>query len=196
MTFKIGVLGLQGAVREHVKALEASDTEVSVVKRVHELAGLDGLVIPGGESTTMRKLMDKYDLFDAIKEFAEDKPVFGTCAGLILMAKQIENQAGPHLALMDINVKRNAFGRQVASFEAELKVKHVADNFVGVFIRAPYISEVGPDVEVLSEYDGNIVACRQGNYLTAAFHPELTDDNRLHQYFVGMVKEKAEKVPV
>ncbi|MFC7395136.1 pyridoxal 5'-phosphate synthase glutaminase subunit PdxT [Scopulibacillus cellulosilyticus] len=190
MTFKIGVLGLQGAFREHAKALEATNTEVSIVKRVHELEGLDGLVIPGGESTTMRRLMDKYELFDAIKQFANEKPVFGTCAGLILMAKKIDGQKGPHLALMDINVKRNAFGRQVESFEAELDIKDVADNFVGVFIRAPYITEVGEDVEVLATYDGKIVAARQGHFLTAAFHPELTDDNRFHQYFVEMVKGK------
>lgn len=190
MTVKIGVLGLQGAVREHVRALETSTTEISVVKKTDELTGLDGLVIPGGESTTMRRLMDKYELFEAIKQFAKDKPVFGTCAGLILMAKQIEGQKGPHLALMDIDVKRNAFGRQVASFEAELRVKYVADDFLGVFIRAPYIVDVGEEVEILSKYDGKIVACRQGNYLTAAFHPELTDDYRFHQYFVDMVKEK------
>lgn len=190
MTVKIGVLGLQGAVPEHVKALQKSGAETVVVKRVEQLEDLDGLVLPGGESTTMRRLMDKYDLFDSVKTFAKEKPVFGTCAGLILMAKQIEGQKGPHLALMDINVRRNAFGRQVASFEAELMIEGVADDFVGVFIRAPYIMEVGPEVEVLSKYDEKIVAAKQGHFLTCAFHPELTDDARFHQYFVDMVKAR------
>lgn len=191
MTLKIGVLGLQGAVREHVQALEANGIEVIVVKRAEHLDGLSGLVMPGGESTTMRRLMDKYELFDAIKTFAQSHPVFGTCAGLILMAQRIEGQEGPHLGLMDINVKRNAFGRQVASFEAALSIQDVGEDFVGVFIRAPYICEVGDQVEVLATYDDKIVACRQGMYLSCAFHPELTDDDRLHQYFVKMVKENA-----
>lgn len=190
MTLKIGVLGLQGAVREHVKALEANKVEIIVVKRVEHLEGLAGLVMPGGESTTMRRLMDKYELFGAIKEFAQNHPVFGTCAGLILMAKQIENQEGGHLGLMDINVKRNAFGRQVASFEASIDLKGIGDDLVGVFIRAPYIADAGEDVDVIAEYEGKIVACRQGMYLGCSFHPELTDDYRLHQYFVNMVKEK------
>jgi pyridoxal 5'-phosphate synthase pdxT subunit len=190
MAVKIGVLGLQGAVREHVKALEASGAETVVVKRSDQLEDLDGLVIPGGESTTMRRLMDKYELFDTAKAFAEKKPVFGTCAGLILMAAKIEGQKGSHLALMGINVRRNAFGRQVQSFEAELKVEGVADNFNGVFIRAPYILDVDPGVEVLAKYEDKIVAARQGHYLTAAFHPELTEDFRMHAYFVKMVEEK------
>jgi pyridoxal 5'-phosphate synthase pdxT subunit len=193
MTVKIGVLGLQGAVPEHVKALQKSGAETVVVKRVEQLEGLDGLVLPGGESTTMRRLMDQYDLFEPIKTFANEKPVFGTCAGLILMANQIEGQKGPHLALMDINVRRNAFGRQVASFEAELIIEDVADDFIGVFIRAPYIMEVGPEVEVLSKYDEKIVAARQGHFLTCAFHPELTEDARFHQYFVNMVQNQKNK---
>ncbi|WEG12772.1 pyridoxal 5'-phosphate synthase glutaminase subunit PdxT [Pullulanibacillus sp. KACC 23026] len=190
MSVKIGVLGLQGAVREHVRALEASGAETVIVKRDNQLEGLDGLVIPGGESTTMRKLMDQYNLFETVKDFAKKNPIFGTCAGLILMAARIEGQKGPHLALMDIDVRRNAFGRQVQSFEAELKVEDVADDFVGVFIRAPYILSVGSDVQVLAKYEDKIVAARQGNYLTAAFHPELTDDYRMHQYFVNMVEQQ------
>ncbi|WP_085522417.1 pyridoxal 5'-phosphate synthase glutaminase subunit PdxT [Tuberibacillus sp. Marseille-P3662] len=190
MTVKIGVLGLQGAVREHIWALEASGADTEIVKRRDQLEGLDGLVIPGGESTTMRRLMDQYDLFEPVKAFAQDKPVFGTCAGLILMAKQIEGQKGPHLALMDINVRRNAFGRQRDSFEAELIIEGVANNFNGVFIRAPYILDVQESVQILSKYDGKIVAARQGDFLTAAFHPELTDDKRLHAYFVDMVQAK------
>ncbi|WP_308420022.1 pyridoxal 5'-phosphate synthase glutaminase subunit PdxT [Pullulanibacillus pueri] len=185
---KIGVLGLQGAIREHVWALESTGAEVAIVKKIEHLEGLDGLVIPGGESTTMRRLLDQYGLFEPIKAFAQQHPVFGTCAGLILMAQQIEGQKGPHLALMDINVRRNAFGRQVASFEAELVIEGVADDFMGVFIRAPYILNVGQDVQVLSVYEDKIVAARQGHFLTCAFHPELTNDYRFHHYFYDMVR--------
>lgn len=190
---KIGVLGLQGAIPEHVKALEASNTETVVVKRPAQLEDLDGLVMPGGESTTMRRLMDKYELFEPIKEFAAaGKPVFGTCAGLILMARSIEGDDQAHLALMDMTVRRNAFGRQRDSFEAELMIKGVADDFVGVFIRAPFIVDVGEDVEILSKVNNQTVAARQGRFLACSFHPELTDDARLHDYFVKMVEESKE----
>ncbi|MDD9148507.1 MULTISPECIES: pyridoxal 5'-phosphate synthase glutaminase subunit PdxT [unclassified Sporolactobacillus] len=189
MTTKIGVLAVQGAVSEHIKALKASGAEAYTIKSIRDLEGLDGLVLPGGESTTMRRLLDKYGLFEAIKDFAADKPIFGTCAGLILMAKKIEGQKGPHLGLLDIDVRRNAFGRQVDSFEADLAIKHVADHYDGVFIRAPYIKSVGAGVEVLATYQDNIVACREGRFLTCAFHPELTDDLRMHRYFVQMVEE-------
>jgi 5'-phosphate synthase pdxT subunit len=195
MTVKIGVLGLQGAVSEHLQALEAVGAEGSTVKRPEQLAELDGLILPGGESTTMRRLMDRSGLFEAIKAFAEEKPIFGTCAGLILLAKKIEGQAGPHLGLMDINVRRNAFGRQVQSFETPLEIKGVADDFVGVFIRAPYILEAGPNVEVLSKYEDKIVAAREGRFLAAAFHPELTGDARFHRYFVELVEEAAARRP-
>ncbi|RYM04710.1 pyridoxal 5'-phosphate synthase glutaminase subunit PdxT [Sporolactobacillus sp. THM7-7] len=191
MTVKIGVLALQGAVSEHVKALEKAGAKGYIVKNVEDLNDLDGLILPGGESTTMRRLLDKYRLFEAIQTFSESKPVFGTCAGLILMAKKIEGRKGPHLGLLDIDVRRNAFGRQVDSFEADLNIKHVADHYNGVFIRAPYIKSVGEGVEVLSTYEGNVVACREGRFLTSAFHPELTNDIRMHRYFVGMVEENA-----
>ncbi|GGE48073.1 pyridoxal 5'-phosphate synthase subunit PdxT [Pullulanibacillus camelliae] len=198
MRIKIGVLGLQGAIREHIWALEKTGAEVTVVKTVEHLEGLDGLVLPGGESTTMRRLLDKYELFEPVKAFAQQHPVFGTCAGLILMAQHIEGQKGPHLGLMDIDVRRNAFGRQVASFEAELAIQHVteAEDFIGVFIRAPYILSVGPEVEVLATYADKIVAARQGPFLTCAFHPELTEDYRMHQYFYEMVKDYKEKQSV
>ncbi len=189
MTVKIGVLALQGAVSEHMDALTDSGAQAVAVKHIDELNDLDGLVLPGGESTTMRRLMDKTGLFEAIKSFAASKAIFGTCAGLILMAQKIEGRQGPHLGLLDIDVKRNAFGRQVDSFEAQLKIEHVADDFDGVFIRAPYIKSVGPDVEILSTYEGHIVACRQGHFLTCAFHPELTGDTRFHRYFVHLVME-------
>ncbi|MGM0839033.1 MAG: pyridoxal 5'-phosphate synthase glutaminase subunit PdxT [Bacillota bacterium] len=187
---KVGVLGLQGAVREHVKSIEASGAEAIVVKKVEQLAEIDGLIIPGGESTTMRRLIDKYFFMEPLREFgASGKPVFGTCAGLILIAKEIVGYDEPHLGLMDAKVERNSFGRQVDSFEAELTIAGVANDFVGVFIRAPHIVEVGEDVEVLCKHNGRIVAARQGQFLGCSFHPELTEDHRITQYFVNMVKE-------
>ncbi|WP_078378424.1 pyridoxal 5'-phosphate synthase glutaminase subunit PdxT [Sutcliffiella halmapala] len=187
---KVGVLGLQGAVREHVKSIEASGAEAIVVKKAEQLAEIDGLIIPGGESTTMRRLIDKYSFMEPLREFgASGKPVFGTCAGLILIAKQIVGYDEPHLGLMDATVERNSFGRQVDSFEAELTIAGIANDFVGVFIRAPHIVEVGEDVEVLCKHNGRIVAARQGQFLGCSFHPELTEDHRITQYFVNMVKE-------
>lgn len=189
MSVKIGVLALQGAVSEHVRALELSGANVVTVKDVRDLDGVDGLVLPGGESTMMRRLMDRYGLFEAIKRFADQKPVFGTCAGLILMAKQIEGRQGPHLGLLDIDVKRNAFGKQVDSFEADLEIKGISESYNGVFIRAPYIKSAEENVDVLATFEGHIVACREGRFLACAFHPELTDDPAMHSYFVHMVEE-------
>jgi 5'-phosphate synthase pdxT subunit len=187
---KIGVLGLQGAVQEHVRSIEACGAEAVIVKKVEQLEGIDGLILPGGESTTMRRLMDKYGFIEPLKQFAAaGKPMFGTCAGLILLAKRIVGYDEPHLGLMDITVERNSFGRQRESFEAELSIAGVADRFVGVFIRAPHIVEVGEDVEILAKYEGRIVAARQGQFLGCSFHPELTDDHRMTQYFLNMVKE-------
>lgn len=187
---KIGVLALQGAVREHIRLLEMAGAEAVAVKRADELADLDGLVIPGGESTTIGKLMQQYGLREPIMRLHEQgKPIFGTCAGLIMIAKRVENLDEPHLDLMDIDVKRNAFGRQRESFEADLAIQGVADVFPAVFIRAPYIEKVGEGVEVLSVIEDKIVAARQDRLLCAAFHPELTDDVRFHAYFVEMVRE-------
>ncbi|MCO7126113.1 pyridoxal 5'-phosphate synthase glutaminase subunit PdxT [Sporolactobacillus shoreicorticis] len=189
MSVKIGVLALQGAVSEHVRSLEASGAQTALVKNTRDLDGLDGLVLPGGESTMMRRIMDRYDLFEAVKDFSEQRPVFGTCAGLILMAKQIEGRRGPHLALLDIDVKRNAFGRQVDSFEADLEIKGISEAYTGVFIRAPYIKSAAENVDVLATYEGHIVACQQDRFLACAFHPELTDNPAMHRYFVRMVNE-------
>jgi pyridoxal 5'-phosphate synthase pdxT subunit len=187
---KVGVLGLQGAVREHVWAVEAAGAEAVVVKRVEQLEGLDGLILPGGESTTMRRLIDKYNFMQPLRDFAAaGKPMFGTCAGLILLANNIVGYEEPHIGVMDITVERNSFGRQRESFEAKLTIKGVADDFIGVFIRAPHIVSVGDGVEVLSEHNGRIVAARQGQFLGCSFHPELTEDHRMAQYFVNMVKE-------
>lgn len=187
---KIGVLALQGAVREHVNSLIAPGVEVVIVKKVEQLEGLDGLVLPGGESTTMRRLIDKYGFFQPLKDFAAaGKPMFGTCAGLILMAKKLVGQKEGHLEIINMEVERNAFGRQRESFEAELMVKGIADDIMAVFIRAPLIKSVGEDVEILCKYKGEIVAVRQNQFLACSFHPELTDDARFHQYFVDIVKE-------
>lgn len=189
---RIGVLALQGAVAEHIRSLKAAGAEAVAVKRVEELEGLQGLVIPGGESTTIGKLMRKYDFMDAIRSFsAQGKPVFGTCAGLIVLADEIEGQEEAHLRLMNMKVARNAFGRQRESFETDLPVKGIDETVRAVFIRAPLIKSVGPEVDVLSTYNDEIVTARQGTLLAASYHPELTDDYRLHAYFVDMVKEAA-----
>lgn len=187
---KIGVLALQGAVTEHIRMIEQLGAEAITVKKLEQLDELDGLIIPGGESTTISKLMHAYGFMEAIRVFSDqEKPIFGTCAGLILLAKHIEPDGGTHLDLMNIRVQRNGFGRQRESFEANLDVKGMDEPFQAVFIRAPYIIEVGPHVEVLTTYKDKIVAARQGHLLCSAFHPELTDDMRFHHYFIDMVKE-------
>ncbi|MCR6466028.1 pyridoxal 5'-phosphate synthase glutaminase subunit PdxT [Bacillus paranthracis] len=193
---KIGVLGLQGAVREHVKSVEASGAEAVVVKRIEQLEEIDGLILPGGESTTMRRLIDKYAFMEPLRTFAKSgKPMFGTCAGMILLAKTLIGYDEAHIGAMDITVERNAFGRQKDSFEAALSIKGVGEDFIGVFIRAPYVVNVADDVEVLSTHGDRMVAVRQGPFLAASFHPELTDDHRVTAYFVEMVKEaKMKKV--
>lgn len=187
---KVGVLALQGAVAEHIRSLESAGASGTAVKRTEQLGELDGLIIPGGESTTIGKLMRKYGFIEAIQDFSrEGKPLFGTCAGLIVMAKEIEGGEEAHLGLMDIKVSRNAFGRQRESFETDLEVKGLAAKLRAVFIRAPLITAVGPGVEVLSTYKDEIVTARQGHLLVSSFHPELTDDFSLHAYFVEMIKQ-------
>lgn len=187
---RIGVLALQGAVTEHIVSIEKTGALGLPIKRIEELDGVEGLIIPGGESTTIGKLMRKYGFIEAIREFAgQGKPIFGTCAGMIVLAKRIAGDEAGHLELMDITVARNAFGRQRESFECDLEVKGIAEPVRAVFIRAPLIDEVGPDVEVLTLYKDEIVTARQGNLLACSFHPELTDDYRLHQYFADMVKD-------
>ncbi|MGM0884527.1 MAG: pyridoxal 5'-phosphate synthase glutaminase subunit PdxT [Bacillota bacterium] len=189
---KIGVLALQGAVAEHIRSLEAAGAEAVAVKRVEQLKELQGLVIPGGESTTIGKLMRKYGFMEAIADFSsQGKPLFGTCAGLIVLANEIEGQEEAHLRLMDMTVARNAFGRQRESFETDLQVKGINEPVRAVFIRAPLIKKVGSSVDVLSTYKDEIVTARQGHLLAVSYHPELTDDYSLHAYFVEMVKEAA-----
>jgi len=189
---KVGVLALQGAVAEHIRSIEQAGATGVIVKRVEQLDELDGLIIPGGESTTIGKLMRKYDFIDAVRSFSQQgKPIFGTCAGLIVLAKRIEGQDEAHLELMDMTVARNAFGRQRESFETDLPVQGIDEPIRAVFIRAPLITQVGPEVDVLSTFNGEIVTARQGHLLAASYHPELTDDVRLHEYFLGMIKESA-----
>lgn len=186
----IGVLGLQGAFREHIRSVEASGATGVVVKKKEQLDDIDGLIIPGGESTAIRRLIDKYDFLEPIREFGKQgKPIFGTCAGLILLATEIDGSYDVHLGLMDIKVRRNAFGRQRESFEADLDIDGVADQFTAVFIRAPYIEGVGEETKVLARYDGHIVAAQQDHYLACSFHPELTEDHRLVLHFVKMVEQ-------
>ena len=191
---KVGVLGLQGAFREHAQALEAAGAEAIIIKKVEQLDEIDGLILPGGESTAMRRLIDKYDFMEPLRQFAQaGKPVFGTCAGLILLAGQVVDREEPHLGVMDLTVARNSFGRQRDSFEAALNIKDIGEDFIGVFIRAPHIVEVGENVEVLAMHNDRIVAARQGQFLGCSFHPELTDDARMAQYFVAMVEEASKK---
>jgi pyridoxal 5'-phosphate synthase pdxT subunit len=192
---KIGVLGLQGAVREHVKAIEQCGAEAIIIKKKEELESVDGLILPGGESTTMRRLIDRYDLMDELRSFAASgKPMFGTCAGLILLAKKLEGYDKPHLGVMDVAVERNSFGRQRESFEAELSVAGVGEDFPAVFIRAPHIVSAGENVEILAKHEGRIVAAREGQFLGCSFHPELTEDNRITEYFIKMVQEAKKEV--
>jgi 5'-phosphate synthase pdxT subunit len=178
---KIGVLALQGNFREHTAALERLGAEVVEVRLQEQLDGLDGLVIPGGESTAITRLMRLYGLEEAVRRFAG--PVFGTCAGMILLDRA-------HLGLIDVEVDRNGYGRQVASFEADLALVGDDEPLRGVFIRAPRVTEHGADVEVLATHAGDPVLLRQGRFLVASFHPELTDDARVHERFLDLVREE------
>lgn len=186
----IGVLALQGSVAEHIKLIKSVNKKIDAVpvKTIDELAAVDGLIIPGGESTTLRILLDEFKLYTPIRTRVEaGMPVWGTCAGLILLANRIEGERS-YFGLLDIDVKRNAYGRQIDSFVTE---GDFAGMYVGmVFIRAPFITRVGPNVEVLAEHDGRAVAVKQDNILATVFHPELiARDNRIHKYFINMVEE-------
>lgn len=189
----IGVLALQGDVREHLIALAAADAVARPVRRPEELAEVDGLVIPGGESTTISKLADLFGLMEPLRErIAAGLPVYGTCAGLIMLADKIlDPRSGQEtFGGIDMIVRRNAFGRQNESFEAGVTVAGIEDGPVeGVFIRAPWVESVGARVEVLAEHEGHIVAVRQGRAMATSFHPELTGDHRIHALFVDMVRD-------
>jgi len=186
---KIGVLALQGAAAEHIQMLSALGAEAVPVRLPSELDGLEALIIPGGESTTISKLLSDYGLMEPIRRLAKKGfPIFGTCAGLVLLAKKAPNLQMESIGVMDIEVERNAFGRQADSFEADLKIPALHNGtFHGIFIRAPIIEKAERGVEVLCQLNGKPVAVRQGKLLACAFHPELTDDLRLHKYFLKLV---------
>jgi 5'-phosphate synthase pdxT subunit len=187
---RIGVLALQGAVREHANAIRDIGAEPVEVRLPRDLVDLDALILPGGESTTMRRLVDAYGLRDPIASLARSgTPLFGTCAGMILLAERIADGDEPLFGLLDIEVRRNGYGRQLDSFEADLQVPAIGDEPLhGVFIRAPLVTDVGPRAEVLArDPDGQPVAIRQGRVLATAFHPELTGDRRLHRLLVEMI---------
>jgi 5'-phosphate synthase pdxT subunit len=179
-SLRIGVLAVQGNFREHVAVLRRLGAEPVEVRLPEQLEGLDGLIVPGGESTAIMRLMGLYGLDEAVRAF--EAPIFGTCAGMILLDRD-------HLGVVDIRTKRNAFGRQVRSFEADLDLGLGEEPVRAVFIRAPWIEEAGPGVEVLAEVDGHPVLAREGRILVAAFHPELTDDTRVHELFLNQVRE-------
>ncbi len=189
---KIGVLALQGAFIEHIKTLQHLGVEAVEVRLPEDLEGLDGLIIPGGESTTIGKLAVEYGLLEPLRRFASAKPTWGTCAGMIFLAKDIGHDRQPLLGLMDVTVNRNAFGRQLDSFEVDLPIKGLGDEpFHAVFIRAPVVTETHNGVDILARLeDGRIVAVQENNWLATAFHPELTADTRLHQYFIGLVQRQ------
>jgi pyridoxal 5'-phosphate synthase pdxT subunit len=178
---KIGILAVQGDFREHAAMLRRLGAEAVEVRKPEQLDDLDGLIIPGGESTAIMRLVRIYGLEEGLRRFG--RPVFGTCAGMILLDRE-------HLGLVDLLVRRNAYGRQVASFETDLELGDQGERVRGVFIRAPRVEDVGPDVEVLAELDGEPVLLRDGRFLVASFHPELTDDTRVHELFLDLVREE------
>ncbi len=190
----IGVLALQGAVSEHIEMIERCGARGIGIKRASGLSGIDGLIIPGGESTTIGKLLEEYGFFPAITKLGNSGvPVFGTCAGLIVLAERVRGKHGPILKLADVEVERNAFGRQVDSFERDIIISGIEEEnepFRAVFIRAPVIVSAGAAVNIMARIDEGIIMARDRNYLLAAFHPELTPDLRVHRFFLKMVRER------
>lgn len=187
---KIGVLAFQGGIVEHINHLKSLNCEAVEVKRCEDLDNLNGIILPGGESTTIGKLLKKTGVFQKLKEkIIDGLPVWGTCAGMILLAKEIENDSARYMQVMDITVRRNAYGSQVNSFLAKKVINEVCDEEIPlVFIRAPYITKVNENVKVLCKVRGNIAAVRENNMLATSFHPELTDNLKFHEYFINMCK--------
>ncbi len=191
MKKRVGILALQGDFEAHAKALERAGAEPVLVRTAEDLKSIDGLVIPGGESTTMLKLLNFMELKEPLREFAREKPVFGTCAGAILLAKEVRNPAQESFGMIDLTVERNAYGRQIDSRVAnihpgsEFQKRAGAGDMEAVFIRAPIIRRAGPDVRVLAQYEGDPVLVEQGRHLVATFHPELTQDPRVHKLFLS-----------
>lgn len=183
----VGVLALQGAFREHVAAVTRLGATAREVRQLKDIDGIDALIIPGGESTTMGKLLNEWNMLEPLRQrILDGMPVYGSCAGLILLCCEIENSDQPRLGVLDATVRRNAFGRQVDSFETDLNIPEIgADPIPAVFIRAPVITGVGAGVTVLAEVKGQAVAVRQNNILATSFHPELTPDTRMHSYFLS-----------
>lgn len=191
---KVGVLAIQGAVAEHLELLnQIPDVCAQEVKYLGELNEIDGLIIPGGESTAIGRLLRDFNLLQPLKErILNGMPVWGTCAGMILLAKSLENDPTVHLGVMDITVERNAYGRQLGSFTTEVEIEKISSNKIPlVFIRAPYVTQVKSDVDILLEVNDHIVACQQKQMLATSFHPELTKDTSFHRYFINMIKQKA-----
>ena len=183
----VGVLALQGAFREHVAAVASLGATAREVRQLKDIEGIDALIIPGGESTTIGKLLNEWNMLEPLRQrILDGMPVYGSCAGLILLCREIENSDQPRLGVLDATVRRNAFGRQVDSFETDLSIPEIgADPIPAVFIRAPVITGVGAGVTVLAEVKGQAVAVRQNNILATSFHPELTPDTRMHSYFLS-----------
>ena len=183
----VGVLALQGAFREHVAAVTRLGATAREVRQLKDIDGIDALIIPGGESTTMGKLLNEWNMLEPLRQrILDGMPVYGSCAGLILLCREIEDSDQPRLGVLDATVRRNAFGRQVDSFETDLSIPEIgADPIPAVFIRAPVITSVGAGVTVLAEVKGQAVAVRQNNILATSFHPELTPDTRMHSYFLS-----------
>jgi len=189
--FRVGVLAVQGSVREHLDCLSKIDNVIpTAVKTKNEILSVDALILPGGESTAIGKILKEFALSDAIKDLnAKRAPIWGTCAGMVLMAKEIEGESSTHLALMDIKVRRNAFGGQLDSFVAQVKVPSVSEKLQDlVFIRAPFVVNAGTEVQVLAKIRGFIVAARQNNLFVTSFHPELTNETVFYEYFVNMIE--------
>ena len=184
---RIGVLALQGAFREHVATVARLGAEPREVRQLKDMDGIDAMIIPGGESTTIGKLLNEWNMLEPLRQrILDGMPVYGSCAGLILLCRNIENSDQPRLGVLDATVRRNAFGRQVDSFESNLNIPELgADPIPAVFIRAPVITGMGPEVKVLAEVNGQAVAVRQNNILATSFHPELTQDPRIHAYFLS-----------
>jgi 5'-phosphate synthase pdxT subunit len=191
---RIGVLAIQGDFAAHARALEEAGADAVEVRKAEQLGGLDGLILPGGESTTFLKFLERDGFLQSLQSFVEQKPAFGTCAGCILLARNVSHPAQESLAVMDISVERNAYGRQIDSAIRTGETKLPGGPLEMVYIRAPRISSVGPEVEVMAERDGYPVLVRQGKLLAATFHPELSSDRRVHQLFVDMVRETAQKL--
>ena len=191
---KVGVLAIQGAVAEHLELLnQIPDVCAQEVKYLDELNEVDGLIIPGGESTAIGRLLRDFNLLQPLKErILNGMTVWGTCAGMILLAKSLENDPTVHLGVMDITVERNAYGRQLGSFTTEVEIEKISSNKIPlIFIRAPYVTQVKSDVDILLEVNDHIVACQQKQMLATSFHPELTKDTSFHRYFINMIKQKA-----